>query len=60
MTRTIDSRWDKSGLQTLVVMNRETYNKATQEETYETSYYLSNYQNIYKQNTVNLDENINL
>ena len=50
---TLDSRWDKSGLQTLVVMNRETYNKATQKETYETSYYLSNYHNIHKQNSVN-------
>ncbi len=34
-------------------MNRETYSKATQKETYETSYYLSNYQNTHKQNTVN-------
>jgi predicted transposase YbfD/YdcC len=39
----IDSRWDKSGLQTLVVMNRETYNKSTQKMTDETAYYLSNY-----------------
>jgi predicted transposase YbfD/YdcC len=50
----IDSRWDKSGLQTLVVMNRETFNKATQEMTDETSYYLSNYQNVHKQYTVSL------
>ena len=50
---TLDSRWDKSGLRTLVVMNRETYNKATQQETGDTSYYLSNYQPIDKQNTVN-------
>ena len=50
---TLDSRWGKSGLQTLVVMNRETFSKATQKETYETSYYLSNYQNAHKQNTVN-------
>jgi predicted transposase YbfD/YdcC len=48
----IDSRWGKSGLRTLVVMNRETYNKATQEISDETSYYLSNYQNEHKQQTV--------
>ena len=38
----IDSRWNKSGLRTLVVMNRETFNKATQETTSDTSYYLNN------------------
>jgi predicted transposase YbfD/YdcC len=48
----IDSRWSKSGLCTLVIMNRETFNKATQEMTDETSYYLSNYQNKHKQYTV--------
>ncbi len=48
----IDSRWDKSGLRTLVVMNRETFNKATQEMTNETSYYLSNYRNVHAQYTV--------
>ncbi len=49
----IDSRWGKSGLRTLVVMNRETFNKATQEISNETSYYLSNYQNEHNQHTVN-------
>ena len=48
----IDSRWDTSGLRTLVVMNRETYNKSTQKMTGETAYYLSNYQNIHRQHTV--------
>jgi predicted transposase YbfD/YdcC len=50
---TIDSRWETSGLKTLVVMNRETFNKATQEVTRDTSYYLSNYQNTHKEQTVN-------
>lgn len=45
----IDSRWKKSGLRTLVVMNRETYNKSTQEVSHETAYYLSNYQYENKQ-----------
>lgn len=49
----IDSRWKESGLQTLVVMNRETFNKATQEVTHETAYYLSNYQNDHKEQAVN-------
>jgi predicted transposase YbfD/YdcC len=48
----IDSRWGKSGLRTLVVMNRETFNKGTQEISDETSYYLSNYQNEHKRHTV--------
>ena len=48
----IDSRWEKSGLRTLVVMNRETFNKSTQQVSNETAYYLSNYQNN-KQHTVN-------
>ena len=50
---TIDSRWDKSGLRALLVMNRKTYNKATQQETSDTSYYLSNDRHIDKKNTVN-------
>lgn len=49
----IDSRWDKSGLRTLIVMKRETFNKATQKATNETAYYLSNNQNDHKQHTVN-------
>jgi len=48
----IDSRWSKSGLRTLVIMNREAFNKATQEISDETSYYLSNYQHEHKQHTV--------
>ena len=49
----IDSRWKNSGLRTLVVMNRETFNKSTQKKTHETAYYLSNYQNDNKQYAVN-------
>jgi len=49
----IDSRWGTSGLKTLVVMNRETVNKTTQEVTCDTAYYLSNYQNDDKEHTVN-------
>ena len=49
----IDSRWKNSGLQNLVVMNRETYNKSTQKISNETAYYLSNYQDNNKQYTVN-------
>lgn len=49
----IDSRWRKSGLCSVIAMNRQTINKATQEETSETSYYLSNYQNEDRQFTVN-------
>jgi len=45
----IDSLWEKSGLQTLVVMNRETFNKSTHTVSNETAYYLSNYQNDNKQ-----------
>ena len=48
----IDSRWRTSGLRTLVVMNRETFNKATQEMTSDTSYYLSNYENTHPQQMV--------
>ena len=48
----IDSRWSTSGLRTLVVMNRETFNKATQEVTSDTSYYLSNYENTHQQHVV--------
>ena len=49
----IDSRWSQSGLQTLIIMKRETFNKATQEMSNDTSYYLSNYENNHKQHTVN-------
>jgi predicted transposase YbfD/YdcC len=48
----IDNRWQHSGLRTLVVMNRETFNQSSQQTTNETSYYLSNYQNDNKQHTV--------
>jgi predicted transposase YbfD/YdcC len=48
----IDSRWQHSGLRTLVVMNRETFNKSSQKITNETTCYLSNYQNDDKQHTV--------
>jgi predicted transposase YbfD/YdcC len=48
----IDNRWQDSGLRTLVVMNRETFNKSSQKITNETACYLSNYQNDDKQHTV--------
>ena len=43
-TLEIDERWKDSGLHSLIVMERDTFNKLTQKETTETSYYLSNYQ----------------
>jgi predicted transposase YbfD/YdcC len=39
----IDSRWKNSGLQTVIVMNRETIEKSSQKTTCETAYYVSNY-----------------
>ena len=39
----IDSRWQHSGLRTLIVMNRETFNQSSQKTSNETAYYLSNY-----------------
>jgi predicted transposase YbfD/YdcC len=48
----IDNRWQHSGLRTLVVMNRETFNQSRQKTTNETAYYLSNHQNDSKQYTV--------
>ncbi|MDP2099994.1 MAG: ISAs1 family transposase [Methylobacter sp.] len=49
----IDNRWQHSGLQTLVVMKRETFNQSSQKTSNETSYYLSNHANDRKQHTVN-------
>ena len=48
----IDNRWQHSGLQTLVVMKRETFNQLSQKTSNETSYYLSNHANDRKQHTV--------
>ena len=48
----IDSRWQHSGLRTLVVMNRETFNQSSQKTSNETAYYLSNHPNDRKQHTV--------
>ncbi len=39
---TLDSRWENSGLSTLVVVERETFNVAKQKTSFETSYYVSN------------------
>jgi len=39
---TLDARWDDSGLSTLMVVERETFEVATQKTTFETSYYASN------------------
>ena len=38
----LDSRWENSGLSTLVVVERETFNVAKQKTSFETSYYVSN------------------
>lgn len=38
----LDRRWQDSGIRTLIVLHRETFNTATQMESVETSYYLSN------------------
>jgi len=48
----IDNRWQHSGLRTLVVMNRETFNQSSQKTSNETAYYLSNHPNDRKQYTV--------
>jgi predicted transposase YbfD/YdcC len=48
----IDNRWQHSGLRTLVVMNRETFNQSTQKTSHETAYYLSNHQHDSKQYAV--------
>jgi predicted transposase YbfD/YdcC len=39
---TLDSRWENSGLSTLVVVERETFDVAKQKTSFETSYYVSN------------------
>ena len=39
---TVDSRWKNSGLSTLVVVDRETFEVAKQKTSFETSYYVSN------------------
>jgi predicted transposase YbfD/YdcC len=48
----IDTRWKNSGLKTLIVMNRETFNQSTEKVSNETAYYLSNYQDKNDQATV--------
>ena len=39
---TLDSRWKNSGLSTLIVVERETFEMAKQKSSFETSYYVSN------------------
>jgi hypothetical protein len=39
---TLDSRWKNSGLSTLIVVERETFECAKQKTSFETSYYVSN------------------
>lgn len=39
---TLDSRWNNSGLSTLIVIERETFAGAKQKTSFETSYYVSN------------------
>jgi predicted transposase YbfD/YdcC len=48
----IDNRWQHSGLRTVVMMNRETFDKSSQKTTTESAFYLSNYQSDNKQHTV--------
>lgn len=48
----VDERWQSSGLRTLIVMMRETFDKSTQQSSTETSYYLSNFQDSNRQYTV--------
>jgi predicted transposase YbfD/YdcC len=48
----IDNRWQHSGLRTLVVMKRETFNPSTQKTSHETAYYLSNHRQSSKQYAV--------
>ena len=38
----LDRRWQDSGIRTLIVVHRETFNTATQKESADTSYYISN------------------
>jgi predicted transposase YbfD/YdcC len=37
----LDPRWQDSGIRTLIVLHRETFNTATQKESADTSYYIS-------------------
>ena len=39
---TLDARWQKSAIRTLIVIHRETFNTRTEKATAETSYYISN------------------
>ncbi|NOR79378.1 MAG: ISAs1 family transposase [Methyloprofundus sp.] len=48
----IDDRWNESGLKTLIVTRRESFEKSTQKSSDEFSFYLSNYQEESEQNTV--------
>jgi len=48
----IDNRWNESGLKTLIVMRRESFEKSTQKTSDELSFYLSNYKEESPQNTV--------
>lgn len=41
-TLNVDVRWTESGLQTLVVMERETFDMKTEKTSHETSYYVTN------------------
>jgi predicted transposase YbfD/YdcC len=41
-TLNLDARWNKSGLQTLVVVDRETFNMSKEKTSYERAYYITN------------------
>ncbi|TAL41708.1 MAG: hypothetical protein EPN89_18710 [Methylovulum sp.] len=38
----LDARWQKSAINTLIVIHRETFNTSTEKATAEASYYISN------------------
>lgn len=46
----LDERWKTSGIQFLVVVNRNTIQKSTGKQTQETSYYISNYKQFTHEN----------
>ena len=50
----IDDRWNESGLKTLVVTRRKSFEKSTQKNSDEFSFYLSNYREASQQNTVEI------
>ncbi len=50
----IDKRWNESGLKTLIVIRRTSFEKSTKKSSDEFSFYLSNYQEKTEQKTVEI------